>query len=262
MRIKELKDRLKEVGAPVTEKTLRQWGEEHKIENHQPNPFRTGRGHAEDWPEKALEEACAMWALRNSKSVALRLSPEIIETIKRSASLLYISPYALYTLPPMRGGLLRNPVIPYEQIKMTFISERPEEVSLFPGENDEKKFEALSSLIITWIAALEKVRWTKAKEEEIRHVKAQEREEEVLLDRWPMKKPACVNFWYQLEQLKEGDPRLSQYKSRYRLVGRGEFRMHEYKLMGTTLSKSDKDNIRLYENGVDTRKLFKIAEVH
>jgi len=140
MRIEELGEQLQEIGAYVSEKTLRRWGDLGLIEDHQRSVPGRGRGNAEKWSERALEEAAAVWAV--SRTSGARLSAEMIKTVKEQAARVYPGGFAIYAIPPVVWSLEGVHEIPYTEIKVRFAPEAirragRDEVLAFPGA--EKK---------------------------------------------------------------------------------------------------------------------------
>ena len=152
MRIEQLVDSLLKLGGiQVPVGTMKRWAyTEGTIRDKPPQPVQKGRGKASEWPEEALEEAAAVWAVRHH-SHAKRLSPEVIKHINAVADHLYMSPLAYYALPSVVGPLLKFRQIPYEDVIVRFATDEFPVLDLVPGKNNTQKIDLLNSLIATWI---------------------------------------------------------------------------------------------------------------
>ena len=82
------------LGFSIGLSTLKRWAYEGIITR--PQRYRTGKGgkkgRAVKWSPRAVEEACAVWAIRNSNITRAFPSIKRIEEIKRAAELVYLSP--------------------------------------------------------------------------------------------------------------------------------------------------------------------------
>lgn len=149
MDVKELRERLQKIGVDISERTIRRWGEKGLIEDHRRNLFKRGRGHAADWPEVALQETCAVWAVRHSYSYEPRvltnkiLTNEKIREIKKEAKRVYEYPFAYYDLAYDVKLTGPNPSTIYSHDALT----------LKVVDDNE-----LDALVKIWIAALEKAK--------------------------------------------------------------------------------------------------------
>lgn len=219
-----------------------------------------GKGKTSDWRNTVVEEAAAVWAVRqkwrdihggNKK----RLSKDKIAVIKCAASVIDERPFAVYTLPRVIGPLLTKHIAA-EHIEMNFVSEECDGLDFFPGENNAQKVDNLNKLVVTWVTAVEKVREWKS-----RGIKAQAAESEwgklvpaeidfSQIDPWRVEvrcpwridKPACVTL---------------SYFSRSSKNKRREFSRPPFPFQ-RGLSKSDHNEIVLLDNWVDTREFFTI----
>lgn len=273
VRIEELREWLQKFGIDISEKTLRRWGEAHLIEDHRPGLPGRGRENAEDWPEAALENACAVWAVRHYSLQTKRLSPKVIKRIKAVAEHLYVSPLAYYTLPHVVGPLLRFRKIPYEDVRVQFATEMFPVLDLVPGKNIKEKTSLLNALIRTWIATCEKVRFSKkwnrvpcpspTGEEKDRQVAMRVKDKvQVVKAQWPMEDPACIYLSHQYARFEPIEE--------ITFIGPGGTcpvsldvpfdRVYVFKRSYIAPSDLDRDEVILLENDVDTRKLFVIAD--
>lgn len=210
-------------------------------------------GHYSTWPSDTVEEAAAVWAVRQCGFIKQRtLTSEMIQVIKRAAAVLDERPFAVYTLPPVIGPLSTQHIAP-EDIKMKFVSEECDGLSLFPGADNTEKADSLNKFVVIWVAAIEKLRLWKSE-----GIKAQVESEwgsewedhltEIDFSQidpwkvavpcpWPIDKPARVTLiWWSWDS---------------------EFWKPLFPSQ-TPLSESDFDDLILLENLVDTRSFFRI----
>jgi hypothetical protein len=257
MRIQELMELLLQLGVIVSEKTLRRWGESGIIKDHLPNLPGTGRGNAEDWPQKALEEAAAVWAIRHCGVIKPNaLNTEMILKIKDQANDVYDKAYVICEIPPIIrcfGGLQprQHPLL----FKTQFVSaygpkeghkKMNETILLFPGETEEERADVLNKLVKVWIAAVEKVRYTE-------RARKAGRDHDV----WPITTVARVRLYLKASAGMERDPdgtvlRLGHryYRDRSQLEKRENGGILDFFDDG---SNDGVDDIVLYENGIDVR---------
>ncbi len=282
----QLVTRLKELGISTKIDKLRRWSKQGLIPGYeiyyQPKRRRLGRpenpakakkegriienarlGRVSKWPEEALEEAAAVWAVRHIntdvKRDGIKVTAEVSELIRRVAAMLDESPFAVYTLPPITGPLSTRHIVP-EDIEINFVSEDFDGLDLVPGEDNAKKANYLNTMVVTWITAVEKVRtWQaegmKASIMEHHPDLAALTPAEIDFSRidpwqvpvpcpWRITKPARVKlFWWS---------RPSNNNNGSRKFWKLPFPWQR------DLSESDRDEIVLYENFVDTREFFKI----
>jgi hypothetical protein len=268
MRINELVKSLKKLGEiDVPEGTIKRWAyTERTIRDTPPQPVQKGRGKASNWPEAALEEAAAVWAVRHYAKNTARLSPQVIKYVNEVANHLYMSPLAYYTLPSVVGPLLRFRQISYEDVIVQFATDEAPVLNLVPGKNYAQKIDLLNELIATWISAREKVRFSK----KWGHVKAKQRENnrkvimringksEEISATWPVEMAARIYLSYKFARFEPQG---------LALIGSGG---HIYPLNATVdrvylfdrsyIVPSRRNEVILLENEVDTRKLFIIAD--
>jgi hypothetical protein len=210
-----------------------------------------------EWPEKALEEAAAVWAVREEWRKLHRekgkwLSKDKIDVIKRAASVLEERPFAVYILPPVTGPLSTQHINP-DDIIMKFVSKEFDGIELFPGKDNVEKADCVSELVVKWIAAIEKVRMWKVigKEAYIAKYHPDLGDHKPLeidfskIDPWKVQvpcpwqigKPARVTLLY-----------LSTGKEFFRPPFKSQ----------SLLSDSDRDELILRENFIDTRTFFRV----
>ena len=138
--------RLTEFDITIDIEKLRRWSNQELISpyetHYQPRRKKKGRppnkaekegsiikkarlGRVSEWPEEALEQAVAVWAVRNIDSNVKRdgitVNPEMMKVIRRAAATLDKRPFAVY-ISPHRWPLSTQHITP-EDIKMRFVSE-------------------------------------------------------------------------------------------------------------------------------------------
>jgi hypothetical protein len=203
-----------------------------------------------DWPEEALEEAAAVWAVRKRYRSGdwreKQLSNDQIDVIRKAAHFVDTNPVTLFDLPIVVGPLFGQQRIPTREIRMRHVPLKFEGADLFPGGADEKKAGVLNDLVVAWIATIEKVRHTTAMEEKYTNVALKVPEEFPFV--WRVDRPASVlyQWWW--------NPEHGGKTSDGKLIGKGRGRCS-----GVMLGTADKDEIVMLENGVDPRKLFTIG---
>jgi|GEM_PF-827976 hypothetical protein len=221
-------------------------------------------GRVSDWPEEALEEAAAVWAVRNSKSIVknkkIRISKKMIDVIKRVSPMSDHPPqfrFGEYIIRPKLGPPLlleRKQHVSHEDIELRLVKKTYGGLSDFPGKDDAERADLLDSLTKTWTAAICKVRQYEAQMERPRrviHGSSQKSQIWPIIFPlvWPITKPASVRFswWYRPGESFPDDPEKKEPTTRRRYTYSG-FKLGE--------SDQDQDDIALEINGVDTRKLF------
>jgi hypothetical protein len=190
----------------------------------------------------------------------IAVTKDMVKTIKRAAPTsesvthgLPSFPYGEYLIRPAVFPLLlpAKKNLSYEDIHLRLVSERFDDLDLFPGNNSAEKADLLSLLVCKWTATTYKVVYSKMTLDKTGHpdwgvsLSSRKRKELLSPHIWRIEKPACVHFhwWYwPIEGAKDDKGRP--------VSGR----RYEYK--GFELVDSKQDDIRLYVNGVDTRKLF------
>jgi hypothetical protein len=222
-----------------------------------------GRGKMSDWSDTIVEEGAAVWAVRKKwreihSGKKSRLSKDMIEVIKRAASVIDERPFAIYTLPPVTGPLTTQSLDP-KDIEMKFVSEDCDGLALFPGADLTEKVDCLNKLVISWVAAIEKVRAWKSRGimaqlelesgsewETFIHTLTYKEIDFSQIDPWRVEVP-CP---WQIDK-----------HARVTLIwwsADREFWQNPSPFQRTLLSESDHDDLFLLENGIDTRVFFKI----
>ncbi len=272
--------RLKELGIIIKIEQLRRWSKQDLIPAYQtrfqprrkkrgrpPNSVKAGKGgriiekarlgRVSEWPEVALEEAAAIWAVRNIDSNVKRdgitVNPEMMKVIRRAAATLDKRPFAVYILPPIAGPLSTQHITP-EDIKMRFVSEDCDGLNIFPRANNA---DYLNELVVIWVAAREKVREWKSNGKMAQVLESGRNPTPSQIDwsqidpwrvevpcPWQIIKPALVKLFWRSLPSKNKNERREYLKAPF--------------LLERTLSESPSDDILLFENGVDTREFFKI----
>jgi hypothetical protein len=164
----ELSSRLEELGIAIPGGTIRRWRWQGLIEGPEAKwkgPH-GGRGRFMEWPEGAVADIAAMWAVRHDGLHARPLSAKRIEQIKSVVHHFYIWPAAWYTLPPiLLAGPMQGTTLKLSSIKMRL-------------DQDEQ----LHHLAVKWIIAVQKAR-----------------------RRWPLSKKARVAFsWISYKKAQDG----------------------------------------------------------
>ena len=266
MRVDQLAESLQKLGRiQVPVGTIKRWAyTEGTIRDKPPQPVQKGRGKASEWPEEALEEAAAVWAVRHH-SHAKRLSPEVIKHINAVADHLYMSPLAYYALPSVAGPLLKFRQIPYEDVIVRFAADEFPVLDLVPGKNRAQKIDLLNSLIATWIVAREKVRFSKKWEHVKAHIGQKDsmvlmrtrRQSQEINAVWPIEKPARAYLAHTFIRFEPQDVSLTGPEGRAHSLTTFD---RVYQFDRSYIVPSDRNEVILLENDVDTRKLFIIAD--
>lgn len=153
MKFDELQERLKKLGVAISERTLNSWREAGFLTGPKliEKPRRSrGRpagkqdektpGPSYEWPPETLEEAAAVWALKNSDIYRRRPDPNTILRVKHKAKELHERYTVTLDLKDLPGDEYRKDVTPNGVTGTFFFS-----YDLHP-------------LLVLWIAAVEKVR--------------------------------------------------------------------------------------------------------
>jgi hypothetical protein len=217
MTINELLEQLKKLGInnpAIPEKTIKRWAFTEGIIS-KPTPAQAkGRGQAADWPEEALEEVAAVWAVRHNEKGA-RITAEMAKIIKSCVRNVYCG-WAVYKIPPVTRSPEGIVEIQYTDIDLQFAPEgihRPDgsdAIDLFPGSNKKDRVTFLGDLIVKWIATVAKVRHTR--EQELWARQAGKSSYYV----WPFERGAVVTVGYRCTPLEggrdqDGQRAISQY---------------------------------------------------
>jgi hypothetical protein len=281
MELKKLVERLEQLtGEQIPENTVKKWAHTEKII---PTPIGGGKGgrvsggraRKADWPAPALEQAAAVWWVRKKYrgmdcKEKKKLSKDQINVIKRAASVLDEDPFAIYHLPNVTGPLSTQHIAP-EAITMTFVSDDFNGVNLFPGKKLQEKIRCLNTLLIAWVAAREKVRAWAYKGMSATYILEHYPELHNLMPSqidfskidpwlvdlpcpWRIDRPARIVFlWRSHPPISENDTDWKFDK----WIPPMQTKLEE---LGASVSSDDdlRDELVLYENGVDTREFFRI----
>jgi len=142
----ELTERLSEVGLgpkDLPRSTLRNWAREGLIPRSTPYSKLGRRGRFRNWPEETVEEAAAVWALRNPKRDRFYAKPTL-DTIRRVRSEATWVHKKFKTDPVHQKGVYQE-----------FYNTRGERHSYLRSYD-------LHDFIVTWIVTIEKVRRKKS----------------------------------------------------------------------------------------------------
>jgi hypothetical protein len=260
--------RLTEFDITIDIEKLRRWSNQELISpyetHYQPRRKKKGRppnkaekegsiikkarlGRVSEWPEEALEQAVAVWAVRHYKK-GIRITAEMVKVVKQAVSYVYSGGFPFYKIPP----IFRSPdgvaKVSYQDIGMQFAPEaiwRPDgsdAISLFPGPEKEDRVKLLDNLVIKWIATIAKVRYTRTQELWARQ--AGNSSHYV----WPLEQGATVVLEYHrrtpLEggRYQDGKPVIASHTQLNRIIVGGQ--------------SDNGDRIFIFENGIDTRILL------
>jgi hypothetical protein len=237
--------------------------------------MRGGKARKADWSTEALEQAAAVWWVRKKYREMFgaerkKLSKDQINVIKRAASVLDESPFAIYHPPSVTGPLSTQQIRP-EDISMTFVKGDFEGINKFPRKKPEERLDCLNKLVVAWVAAREKVRAWANKGMSATYILKHYPELHNLMPSeidfsqidpwrvdlpcpWRLDRPALVALLWRSQ------PPKSKYDTDWKF---GKWIPPlQTKLMEPSASARDGDDlddeIVIYENGVDTRKFFKI----
>jgi hypothetical protein len=146
----ELQSRLREVDVEIEDGTLRRWAATKLIVGPKRDPRPGRQGARWNWPQKAVEEAAAVWALRHLKLDRFYSKPSL-DTIKR----VKFEAKAIHEKYKKDAEFHEN--FPAKIYEKSFDTEGNERYYL-------KSF-GLHPFIITWIVTVEKVRHKKSVKE-------------------------------------------------------------------------------------------------
>jgi hypothetical protein len=280
MELKKLAERLKQLtGERVPESTIKKWAHTEKIipaptGGGKGGKMRGGKARKADWSKEALEQAAAVWWVREKYrrmygEEKRKLSKDQINVIKRAVSVLDESPFTIYHLPIVTGPLSTQHIAP-EAITMTFVSDDFEGVKRFPGTPEEKTL-CLNTLVVAWVAAREKVREWAHKGMSVTYILKHYPELHDLapgeidfsqIDPWRVDLPCPwrIDRPARVALLWRSQPPKAKYDTDWKF---GKWiPPWQAKLMEPSASARDGDDlddeIVICENGVDTRKFFKI----
>ncbi len=121
------------------------------------------------WPEQALEEAAALWAVSHNDR-GVRITAERAKIIKDLALRVWTG-WPIYRTAPV----CKSPEgVPQIDIQPQFASEGITEsvgsgvISTFPGRDKEDRVRLLDDLVVKWIATVAKIRYARMQEESAR----------------------------------------------------------------------------------------------
>ncbi len=228
MKLVEALAQLSNLGVKVSPNTLKRWAYTEKVIPKPSPTFTADRASGADWSTDLVEEAVAVWAVRQSTHE--RLSKKMIDVIRFTEQRVYWDGYAIYVIPPLGISLKHPSEIPYKSVRLQFVSEDFEDLSCFRGSSNKEKAATVSSLVITWLASRLKWRYT---------IKQEDRG---LSDTWPITKPARVHISW-------GHPRKA-FDQLFVMIKGKKYSVY------AELSEADRDEIVLEKNGVDNRKLL------
>ena len=152
--INKLQSRLHKLGIDIPADTLKGWAYHKPPIITPPERYKHGKGsgkkgRAVKWSEEALEEAAAVWAVRNSPRIAHPPSLNLIPYIKHSVWYIYNEPAAAYELP----NATPDTEITYKSIKVGFGYDQYRKL-----EGKQPPVPEWQELLKTWIAAKEKAK--------------------------------------------------------------------------------------------------------
>jgi hypothetical protein len=281
MELKKLAERLEQLtGERVPENTIKKWAHTEEVipaptGGGRGGKMRGGKARKADWSTEALEQAAAVWWVREKYrrmhgEERRRLSKDQINVIKRAASVLDESPFAVYHLPLVTGPLSTQHIAP-EAITITFVSDDFEGINLFPGKKLQEKLDCLNTLVIAWVATREKVRAWAYKGMSVTYILKHYPELRHLAPReidfsqidpwrvdlpcpWRIDRPARVALHW------TSQPPKSKYDADWKFGKWIPPLQTELKELSASASDDGNlgDKIVIYENGVDTRKFFNI----
>ena len=219
---------LEDLGLTIDLSTLKRWAYEGIIER--PQRYRKGkggrRGRAVKWSSRAVEEACAVWAIRNNPITKGFASKKRIDEVKCAVARVYQYPSAEYNLrassrsPPPKQD--QDDALPHIVAGLNI-----DDVTMKLVEDD-----VLHNLMTTWIAATEKARLG-----------------------WPVPETAKVIFhWYGVHY-RFGEPPV--YDLRDHLEIPWDYNVvddiYEYRLEHVTVEEATRDEVIYFIDGEDSR---------
>ena len=140
MEFEELQVRLRQIGVVVKDGTLRRWATTKLIAGPERFSKPGTQGQFRDWPEEAVEDAAAVWALKNLDTYWANPNHDTIRRVKHKAKELHELYTKHLTLDKLPGDEYRNDVTPKG------------EAGTFVHSYD------LHPLIVLWITSVEKAR--------------------------------------------------------------------------------------------------------
>jgi hypothetical protein len=240
MRREELKERLQQIGANASEKTLRRWGETHIIGDHLPysGTFRPGRGrgNAEDWPEESFLQAAGVVAMQQVS--ATRLTVPELRSLRITGDAIHKRGLCKPIYPDLTKLIEMTSPLQSLRLRQDAVGlYMPKDfVTLAFGVND--KDPRLHELYATYICAKEKAR----------HRLADEHAEP-----WLITEPARVHLYY-IQGRTSVIFRPSENPDPYFYVTFSHSRLEE--------SKNGKDDPIFYFDGRDVRAVPESINIH
>jgi hypothetical protein len=140
MEFEELQVRLRQIDVVVKDGTLRRWATTKLIAGPERFSKSGTQGQFWDWPEEAVEDAAAVWALKNLDTYWANPNHNAIRRVKHKAKELHELYTKHLTLDKLAGDEYRKDVTPKGETGTFFHS-----YDLHP-------------LLIIWITTIEKVR--------------------------------------------------------------------------------------------------------
>jgi hypothetical protein len=164
MNLDRLWERLGGMGVKFSKPTLKRLGYEGLIshpERAKPEERTPGKkGKEVSYKEKAVAEAAAVWAIKEALGRRTLPSKTRICAIKKAADKVYDTPFPYCRIvrqgegtPGGIGGMELE-----DTIEIKFVSEKFEDLSLFPGRTLTDQSNKLEELVIAWVCATEKVK--------------------------------------------------------------------------------------------------------
>lgn len=107
-----------------------------------------------------MADAAAVWAIKRVLGTKNLPSKKKIDAIKKAADDVYKIPFPYCRITRhgkgTRGGIGGMEL--EDEIEIKFVSEKFEDLSLFPGRDKREQSEKLDELVVAWVCATEKVR--------------------------------------------------------------------------------------------------------
>jgi hypothetical protein len=218
----EVLARLYALGLDIKLSTLKRWAYEGLIEK--PQRYKKGKGgkkgRAVKWSMRAVEEACAVWAVRNSNITKVPPSKSRIEEVKHEVERVYRYPAAIYILRRLVKSPLKRDDDDSPSDVFTVLN--TDKVTMKLVDDDE-----MHKLITAWITAIEKAR-----------------------KGWPIPEPVKVIFhWHAIpirSEMLAGHP-----QKRWDHDDRAD--VCDYELEGVSLDKATQDEVVFLIDGEDSR---------
>jgi hypothetical protein len=236
MRREELKERLQQIGADVSEKTLRRWGENGIIKDHRKGLSGKGRGNAEDWPEESFLQAAGVIAMQQASTTRLNVSE--LKSLRMMGDEIHKRGRCKPTYPHLRK--LIEMISPLESLRLRqdFVNlPMPKEcVTLAFDVDDEDPRH--HDLYATYLCAKEKARHSLLDEQ---------------AEPWLITEPARVHLYY-IQGRTSVTLRPSETPDLYFYVGLSHSRLEE--------SKNGKDDPIFYFDDRDARAVPESINIH